>query len=165
MKILLDANLSWRLSKQLMPTFPQILHVERRLLIATIYSLIMHCRLFAPAGCSLRVDRAFFVKKINVFKKGLPKRCSLENVLSWASIVWLAFSRKASFRIIFGIKAFEGLKPGNRPARLQNFNTAFSIIFNFFLTACVSFASSLPMGNKVLYTRAGRYTTWSNYGA
>ena len=29
MKILLDANLSWRLVKQLMPPFPHILHVER----------------------------------------------------------------------------------------------------------------------------------------
>ncbi len=29
MKILLDANLSWRLVNQLMPTFPHVLHVER----------------------------------------------------------------------------------------------------------------------------------------
>jgi predicted nuclease of predicted toxin-antitoxin system len=29
MKILLDANLSWRLVKQLLPIFPHILHVER----------------------------------------------------------------------------------------------------------------------------------------
>lgn len=29
MKILLDANLSWRLINQLTPTFPHVLHVER----------------------------------------------------------------------------------------------------------------------------------------
>lgn len=135
--------------------------------------LFAHCLLLPFAHCCLLLFYPLRVAYCPLFGSHLLKKLTLCMKRRFSTIQRIGlFLGKYSLVSVFENLAFpnhiwNGSVEGSNLAKslrcLQNFNIAFHLIFNFFLTACVSFASSCIDQRASTEARAGLRTIWSNY--